>query len=370
MRALNSSILTGAITLPEAPGAYSWSEFLRNLCGYFVVNTLIGLVFGLLRGDWLTSQLISHTFGWSIFLCSLLAHKLTGPLPGRRALITTAGIFGGVLLGFALNLWLVQPHWYQEMMARPVSFGLGMATSFTIVAPFVAASLIRDRLREARLEMDKQRAEQAERQAEIERRSMLAQLQQLQAQIEPHFLFNTLATVISMIDEEPAQARLMLVNFNDYLRASLRRSRATETTLGQEFELLRHYLAIMQLRMGSRLSFQLDCPSELSGHALPPMLLQPLVENALVHGLEPTIDGGEIRVTATHENAQLMLRVVDNGAGLQGSTGQGGHGIGLDNVRKRLKGIYGEQAKLRLQAHAPHGTLAEISLPFPELSSQ
>jgi LytS/YehU family sensor histidine kinase len=187
------------------------------------------------------------------------------------------------------------------------------------------------------------------RAADIERQRIEAQLKMLQAQIEPHFLFNTLANLDALIQTDPRRARAMLAHFNDYLRATLAATRRESNTLADEFALLRGYLEVQRMRMGERLRFSLELPEPLAQADLPPMLLQPLVENALKHGIEPKVEGGEVKVSAREEDGRLLLEVADNGRGAGGasrnvrgvSSGNGddstaGMGVGLANVRERL----------------------------------
>ncbi|HET9734933.1 MAG TPA: sensor histidine kinase [Burkholderiales bacterium] len=173
------------------------------------------------------------------------------------------------------------------------------------------------------------------RAAEMERQRIEAQLKMLQAQIEPHFLFNTLANVDALIQTDPKRARAMLGHFNDYLRATLAATRRESNTLADEFALLRGYLEVQRMRMGERLRFSLELPEQLAQADLPPMLLQPIVENALKHGIEPKVEGGEVRVSAREAGDRLFLEVADTGLGsANGATG--GTGVGLANVRERL----------------------------------
>jgi signal transduction histidine kinase len=181
------------------------------------------------------------------------------------------------------------------------------------------------------------------RAAEMERQRIEAQLKALQAQIEPHFLFNTLANLDALIRTDPDRARAMLGHLNDYLRATLAATRRESSTLADEFALLRGYLEVQHVRMGERLRFSLELPDALAQADLPPMLLQPLVENALKHGIEPKVEGGEVKVSAREEQGRLLLEVADTGrgrgnrSGIAGSSADtAGTGVGLANVRERL----------------------------------
>jgi hypothetical protein len=205
------------------------------------------------------------------------------------------------------------------------------------------------------------------RSAAIEKQALQAQLQMLQAQIEPHMLFNTLANLQGLIAVDAPRAQRMLDQLIQYLRATLSSSRSEQTTLAQEFALMEAYLGLMSVRMGARLSYALHLPDELRGTPVPPMLLQPLVENAIKHGLEPKIDGGHIEVHATAAAGILTLTVADTGLGLDAAIDGAADsigGVGAANVRERLRALYGTRAAFSLTANAPSGVLARLSIPL------
>lgn len=188
-----------------------------------------------------------------------------------------------------------------------------------------------------------------------------AELKLLQAQIEPHFLFNTLSHVIQLVDDDPARARRMLVNLTSYLRGSLRRTRAGATTLGEELDLVRAYLEIQAVRMRERLAWTVQCADGLRDRPFPPLLLQPLVENALRHGLEPKPGGGRIAVTAAREGETLVLEVHDDGLGLDPHRPPG---VGLANVRERVRLLTGGAGTVTLRPVEPSGLCVRIAFPF------
>jgi sensor histidine kinase YesM len=203
------------------------------------------------------------------------------------------------------------------------------------------------------------------RQYHAEQRATEAQLKLLQAQIEPHFLFNTLANVQSLMDHDLPRARQMLGSFTDYLRASLGTLRRDDSAVADELELARSYLELLQARMDDRLRFSIDADEAARTLPLPPLLLQPLVENAVVHGLEPSIDGGSVTVTARVRGDRLVLEVRDDGRGPDAppSGARRGNGVALQNIRERLFTRYGEQARLSIEPAHP-GTCARIELPL------
>lgn len=191
-----------------------------------------------------------------------------------------------------------------------------------------------------------------------------ARLLRLQAQIEPHFLFNSLAAVQSLMGPAPERAQAMLEHFTDYLRSSLDTLRQDSCTLEQELQAARSYLSLMQIRMNDRLRFELQASAEARAAVLPPLLLQPLVENAIVHGLEGKVEGGTLRLSAVVEHHTLRIRVEDDGLGHNArKRATAGQGLALQNIRQRLQARYDDAAQLRVTPGA-QGCVAELSLPY------
>ncbi|TFW32431.1 sensor histidine kinase [Massilia horti] len=198
--------------------------------------------------------------------------------------------------------------------------------------------------------------------ATLERRLMEAQMATLQAQIEPHFLFNTLALIGQLIETNPPEAARMHQHLIDYLRSTLPQMRARGGgTLGKQLELSRAYLAIMQARMKERLSVKFNVPDFLGSAPFPPMMLQTLIENAIKHGLEPKIEGGTIEVRAHVEGATLHVDVCDDGVGIDPHADEG---VGFSNIRERLQLLYGTSAELVIEALPLGGACASIRLPY------
>ncbi|MBX3636150.1 MAG: histidine kinase [Rubrivivax sp.] len=198
-----------------------------------------------------------------------------------------------------------------------------------------------------------------------EKRATEAQLRLLQAQIEPHFLFNTLANVVALIDHEPARAKQTLGAFTEYLRASLGQLRRDEVTLADELALAEAYLRVQGARMEDRLRYTVEADGEARRALLLPLLLQPLVENAVLHGVEPALDGGRVRIAARTEGRELVLEVHDDGAGPEAVARRprGGNGVALANIRERLVQRYGSAATVEVLPTNP-GTLARLRLPL------
>jgi two-component sensor histidine kinase len=197
----------------------------------------------------------------------------------------------------------------------------------------------------------------------LKRQLAEAQLKTLQAQVEPHFLFNTLASVDYLIDTDPARASKMQKNLIQYLRAAVPQMRQASSTLGQEMALCRSYLEILKVRMEDRLQFAITMPAGLSTAAFPPMMLQTLVENSIKHGLEPKPEGGTLTLNADVVDGNLRVAVSDTGLGF-GAAGLGGGGVGLNNVRERLQAVFGARGRLTVEPNSPGGTIATIVIPY------
>jgi hypothetical protein len=197
----------------------------------------------------------------------------------------------------------------------------------------------------------------------LKRQLAEAQLKMMQAQVEPHFLFNTLASVDYLIETDPKTASKMQKNLLQYLRAALPQMREGSTTLGKEVQLCRAFLEILKFRMEDRLQFSVIVPQGLQSAQFPPMMLQSLVENSIKHGLEPKPEGGALTISADIANGRLRVTVADTGLGFA-VAGQPGTGVGLANVRERLAALYGGAARLSIEANTPSGTIVTIEVPY------
>jgi signal transduction histidine kinase len=289
--------------------------------------------------------------GWNMVFARLLTRWRLAP---ERAigLSMIAATPLGYITGHGLARWLLG----RPMDLFPAGRNHALDLLVTLLAGCFVAYLFWTAHRLAR--------ERAAR-AEAQRLAVEAQLRLLRAQLEPHMMFNTLATLRSLVEVDPARAQHMIDRLITYLRAALAASRAETTTLAQEFEQLRAYLDIMALRMGARLEFTLELPAALQMTPIPPMLLQPLVENAIRHGLEPQVGPGSLKVQALRQGAGVEISVADSGLGLSqadaAEPARGGYG--LHHVRERLAAIYGAQASLTLEPVAPHGVRATVRIP-------
>ncbi len=203
----------------------------------------------------------------------------------------------------------------------------------------------------------------------IEHQLTNTRLAALRSQIEPHFLFNTLATLRWLQRTEPEAGARLLANFIDYLRRIGPMLQHSEVALGEEIDLLRAYLEVVQMRMGGRLRVAIDVPLNMRRARVPPLALATLVENAVKHGISRAQHGGEIVIRAREVAQQLVLSVTDTGAGFDSSSGSG-TGIGLSNVCSRLSTLYGAVASLRVETNTPTGVRATLRLPCNLVPSQ
>lgn len=313
----------------------------------FVISNAIGFLihFSIVFASWLTN-------GWP--------ERLTG-LPRTAYMLTliTLCIMLGSSLGMAL-LGSNRPFRYLQDSAA-----IGQMLPFAIMVALFIFAIIASA--EKRIRAEAESAHQRELIAANAALLAQAQLRALQAQIEPHFLYNTLANVLSLIDQQPATARHMLERLIDFLRANLAASRAEMATLGSEVELARAYLDLLKMRMGTRLTYRIEIAEELRDFPLAPMLLQPLIENAISHGLEPKIEGGEIFLHAEKNADMLVIQIRDTGIGIAANgvvSQKVGGGVGMSNLRALLQSLYGGQARLQLLENTPSGVIAKICLPM------
>jgi signal transduction histidine kinase len=304
---------------------------------------------------------VSNCIGYIIHLEYVIGGRLLGTRvrsahPWIRVSYNSIVPISGVILGYWLGLTLLNVdvgRYFSDSSAW-----IGVALTSLLVAGVLSFIYIRrdqETLAEARFERERTRVTQ------IERHALEANLRMLQAQIEPHFLFNTLANVVSLIDPAPDRAKRMLEDFIDYLRSSLRATRSDRLSLRQEIDLIESYLRVIEVRMGNRLRHYFDVPDELLALPFPPMLLQPLVENAIRHGLEPKVDGGEVRISARLDQTELRIVVADTGLGMSGAPIEG---VGLSNVRQRLASIFGEAARLEFSSNQPQGAQVTLIIPL------
>jgi signal transduction histidine kinase len=233
-----------------------------------------------------------------------------------------------------------------------ITMGLGIGVGCVVVATLILREKhARDQARFHRGQSEKH---------QLEKNLLEAKLQLMQAQVEPHFLFNTLANVQHLVETDPREASRMLDSLIQYLRAALPQMRESSTRLGREIEMARAFLDIHRVRMGTRLEYAIEVPESLKERAFPPMMLITLVENAVKHGVDPCCECGTITIRAREDEGRLRVSVEDTGEGIKPKKGGG---VGLANIRERLKALYGSTARLVVEEREPHGVVASIEVP-------
>jgi len=325
-------------------------------------NTVIALGISAFGKYTLVSNLVfSQCIGLSIWaLIDVAQYKLIHQYDTqwpRLLWIVPACVVLGYGLGSTLASAMLPSHDSAGLFDEPAKLMGFLFVSLAAGGVITYFFLSREQLSAARLSLA-----QTQAQAEAaQRQAAESQLTLLQSQLEPHMLFNTLANLRVLIDHDPTRAQAMLDHLVAYLRATLNASRTLMHPLSVEFDRLRDYLALMQVRMGARLTCTLDLPPELADVPVPALLLQPLVENAIQHGLEPKVEGGTIAVRARLHGDRLTLEVLDTGVGLSPEREQ--TGFGLTQVRERLATLYGAHGTLELTPDRTGATVARVTFP-------
>lgn len=259
---------------------------------------------------------------------------------------------------FHASLWLNKYEDFATLEALQPIVLLGLI--FTAICFYYFHATEKTMLAEQALALSKRK------QLEQEKALVLSQLSQLQSQIEPHFLFNTLANISALIELDSNKAKLMLEKLTDLLRGSLKTNRNPLITVEQEIELLNAYLSIQQIRLGDRLTYEID-NQIIESISLPPLLIQPLVENAITHGIEPSAQGGQLMVQFKQENNQFIVVISDNGVGLESVPPSKGHGMSLNNIKQRLYDLFDGSASVRITENKDGGVSAEVTIPSDKL---
>jgi sensor histidine kinase YesM len=335
---------------------------LRRFVASLVLNALINAAIAVLLtaikfGQGFQNNLIvSQCIGFSIYGANMAVIPFFGRTkrPAAQIAIIVAAVLIGAVAGTILGSYAIgmRPSalfgerfpFFTQLVLLGILFG--------VLVSYVFVSL--ERFNEERLSR-----------LEAEKAAMETELRLVQSQMEPHFLFNTLANVRSLIDTDPRRAGDMLETFVAFLRTSLRTGRERTVPLSQELDVVKSYLDLFTMRMGARLRYKIDLPEELRGVRIPPLLIQPLVENAIKHGLEKSVQGGEVTVAAERADGRIRIRVADSGVGIRETAG--GSGIGLENVRRRLAIMYGDAGRLMIDENSPSGVKVVIELPEQEI---
>ena len=351
---------------PPSPPSRIPAEDIRDILRHGLVTAvfccLIAIALTITKGGGWAAHLVYSlaigTISWLFIdigrLLLTRGRDIRWPLGARGYLMVvvgvTLGFLGGNLIGDA---WVGAPTFdFLDFAGNKLATALVITITATIGMCYFFYSRGKSRHLQSQIDL-------------AQRAATEARLKLLETQLEPHMLFNTLANLRVLITLDPPRAVTMLDRLNSYLRVTLSGSRALSHPLSAEFDRLGDYLELMAVRMGPRLRYTLDLPSALRAVPVPPLLLQPLVENAIRHGLEPQVEGGEITVRARHEGGRLVLDVCDTGLGHAPTEAPSeGGGFGLAQVRERLAALHGDAGALQLTPLREGGTCASISFPL------
>lgn len=334
-----------------------WRRILYTL----IIATLLGLL-NSLPSSTATSVVVGRA--WLVGLAAMLAYGVFEQWPRRpphgiaRWVLQLLGVVVSVPIAALLAYWLTtgEPNFWTNPL-RLTGWGYLTITG-VLFAPWIAlTAMVRQREAFARSQALAFGLERSE----LERQALDARMRLLQAQVQPHFLFNTLANVQALVDAGSPQAPRVLASLVAYLRAAVPRLDEPETTLAQEVELVRAYLELMHLRMPDRLQFTIEVDPAALELRCPPLTLLTLVENAVRHGIDPSEEGGRIEIAVQVRDGRCQLRVSDSGVGLRQTTA--GPGTGLATLRERLQLNFGGAALLRLSERTPRGICVEVDIP-------
>jgi sensor histidine kinase YesM len=323
-----------------AVGIAHWTGKLSFLEAMSIVNLFVFSLAGVVFGAWFGFRRYARKFMRTLVLMMMFA-------------------IGGAFLGAGSSGWLHGEGLVEFMRTNwmPV-LAAGAITGFALAA--LSALIAHLRNREYVSLAERLRVES--RQEQLSRQIAETRLHLLQAQIEPHFLFNTLASAQQLASAKAPEAAQLLSHLTRFLRAAMPRLRDGDATLGQEIDMINAYLAIMQARLGDRLRYSVDVDPALHPLQFPSLMLMTLVENAIKHGIEPLKEGGEVTVAVSRVDNRLIASVADTGMGLSDVIGTG---VGLDNIRERLRVRYGASGSLELFANEPRGFAARLEMPCP-----
>jgi sensor histidine kinase YesM len=302
--------------------------------------------------------IISQCYGISICVIIMLLLRAFKPQKGvSKVFIILLGTVCGILIGRLMAASILQQALpaFMWVWGKTILKEIGLWLALIIVIYYFFYSKKHLKISKEIIQQERINRLSSEKQA------LEANLRLLQAQIEPHFLFNTLSNILSLLDTDLKKGRSMLMDLIRYLRTSLAKTRAEATTLGQEMEMVKAYLNIFKVRMEGRLRYRINIPDNIKKLPFPPMLVQPLVENAIKHGIEPKIEGGEVTIQARKNGDIIRVELADTGIGLYED---GDRGFGLSNVRERLQSLYGERGQLILEENRPCGLKAIIEVPY------
>lgn len=334
--------MTTTIDLSDAPRR-------KPVAAFVILWTMVVLVMGVLFKLQLPHvntvyAFVNQAMEWyTLALLSLLVWKIAERLHGLRDRSVLWSAAHVVLALGVVAVWQGLQILYLRVVVGPRFWELIYATSwlFQLITALLAYGTVIGvtlALQAARRERERER-----REAQLAITAREAELLAIKSQLQPHFLFNSLNSVVALIDTDAPRAREMVIRLSELLQAALRRMELDDVPLEREMELVRAYLEVEKIRFSSRLGFRIDVTPDAAAIGVPPLILQPLVENAVKHGISPHAEGGDVRVAARLDGGRLHVEVSDSGGAAETAAGAG---RGLDLTRRRLEGTYGNDYKL------------------------
>lgn len=356
---------------PRRPGAFSLPlQVLLWAVGSSAAGTVVGLVVGLFRDKpldatlFLMSLLFGNVVGLTVFVCSVALYPALRTLgPAVRWPLLGVGLLAGSAAGTALVLWRFLFFVLSDARQALAVFALNAVLALIVGGLAHAYEGMRWRLAESLREVEEVRLVEAQ----LHEQAAKAELAALQARINPHFFFNTLNTISALLSEDPAKADEVVQTLADLFRYTFKAAHAGTVPLSEELDFVEGYLAVEKARFGDRLRVAWSVEDAARDVRVPGLLLQPLVENAVGHGIAPVPGGGTVRITARIDGGRLVVEVEDDGAGLRAEAAsliRDDHGLG--NVRRRIATATGGRGELTLTpSSGRRGTLARVALPLP-----
>jgi two-component sensor histidine kinase len=314
----------------------NWEEIFRNWLPRFAVWALISPVV-----LWLSARFLMG------------GQMLTRNIARNAVASVATAAFAALLHSSIICLFWPHPSWWKHVQKMLYADFIGGALTYWALAGATHAWIYYFRFRERELLA-----------ARLDAQLRQSELQMLRSQLNPHFLFNSLNTITVLMREDLAKAEQLMVKLSALLRSMLSVSAGSELPLQRELELLENYIALEQSRFGDRLRVTMEISPEASGAAVPTMILHPMVENAIRHGLTPRKGAGAIAVRAFRRTDDLVLEVIDDGVGWGDAAATSGHGIGLTNTRSRLEKLYDKRHSLEIESPEGKGSCVRIVMPF------
>ena len=337
---------------------YGLQQHLKTYGFTTLICFCIATILWLQENNSFQSNLVFSLFiGLSVHSISMLLISRFGV--ERFGVIFVISIPAGVLLGLSLGALvngIPLSAMFDDISETLVSMAIAFAASYVFYTYYTLIET-REKLRQQEL-----------RSLKNEKAMIETQLRLLQSQIEPHFLFNTLSHVVSLMSIDTGRAEQMLRALTGFLRATLKRSRNDSSSLSDEISLLEDYLSILKIRMGERLEYSIDVQVDAENIGLPALLIQPLVENAITHGLDPKEKGGRVDIDIVKDEKDLIITVSDTGVGL-GNEPSVGQGLGIGNVQERLRILYGPNVRFELTDSPQGGLTVTIKVPLLEVEN-